>query len=133
MTPELSPADSAALTRIVAGIERAWNAGDAAGFAAAFAADGDQVNIFGAHLPTPEQVEGQHAHIFATIYRESRSRFRIDDARAIGPDVALAHVRATVEVPGGPMEGTVETLGTMIFRRTSAGWEIATFHNTRVA
>jgi uncharacterized protein (TIGR02246 family) len=124
--------DQAALETIVKQMEDAWNASDASGFTAPFADDGDQVNIFARQLSNREEIEAQHRHIFANVYRGSRNTIRVTDARYVTPDVALVRVHSVVEVPQGPLEGQVQTLATLIFRRAETRWELVTFHNTRI-
>lgn len=133
MVKAIAREDRAALELIVAAMEGAWNAGDAAAFAAPFAIDGDQVNIFGALLKDRDHVASQHERIFASIFRGSHNALRIVDARYVTPDVVLARVSSVVEVPEGPLRGKLETLASVIFRRNGPRWELVTFHNTRVA
>lgn len=133
MVKAVAPDERAALESTVAAMERAWNAGDAVGFTAPFAVDGDQVNIFGALLKDRDHIASQHDRIFSSVFRESRNELRIVDARYVTPDVILAHLSSVVDVPGGPLRGKLETFASLIFRRNGPDWELVTFHNTRVA
>jgi uncharacterized protein (TIGR02246 family) len=129
----ISPADRTAVMRLIDEMEAAWNAGDAARYASTFAFDGDQVNIFGAHLKDREEVARRHDKVFKTIFLKSHVRFQLIDAREVSADVILARVRTVVDVPGGPLVGSLETLASLVFRKTNSDLELVTFHNTRVS
>lgn len=126
-------ADRLALEEIAAQLAHAWNAGDAAGFAALFAPDGEQVNIFGTQLRGRHEIEQRHEHIFATVFWGSRNALRVVDARLAGTYVMLARVSSVVDVPQGPLQGQLQTIASMVLLRSSRQWEIVLFHNTRVA
>jgi uncharacterized protein (TIGR02246 family) len=129
---DLNEPDRVALESIVDRLARAWNSGDAAGFAAPFAADSQQVNIFGARLIGRDAIDDRHAAIFANIFRGSTNVLRILDARMLGPDVLLAQVSSVVDVPHGPLQGELRTIASMVLRRSNeSNWEIVLFHNTR--
>ncbi|HKU67293.1 MAG TPA: SgcJ/EcaC family oxidoreductase [Candidatus Baltobacteraceae bacterium] len=129
----ISSVDDDALQAIVAELAQAWNAGDAQRFAARFAWDGEQVNIFGAQLHGRREVAQRHDRIFKTIFRGSTNVFEILDARVISADVIVARVSSVVTVPEGPLQGELRTIASMILQRTAAQWEIVLFHNTRNA
>ncbi len=129
----IAPADISALKAVIARMEAAWNAGDAARFSEPFAPDGDQINIFGAHLENRSEIASRHDIVFKTIFLGSRSSLRLVDARRVTSEVILARVHSTVEIPCGPLQGKLETLGSLVFRKTHVGWELVTFHNTRIA
>lgn len=129
----ISPEDFAALESIVAGMERAWNAADGQGFAAAFAMDADQVNIFGDVLNGRPDIAERHDRIFNTIFRGSSNALRLVEARYVNENVVLARMSSTVVVPQGPLAGELRTLASLLFHRTESGWELLTLHNTRVS
>jgi uncharacterized protein (TIGR02246 family) len=128
----IAPADLSALKRVIAELEAAWNAGDGARFSGPFALDGDQINIFGAHLENRSEIASRHDFIFKTIFLGSRSSLRLVEARHVTSEVILARVHSTVEIPRGPLQGMLETLGSLVFRKTRVGWELVTFHNTQI-
>ncbi|HET9096682.1 MAG TPA: SgcJ/EcaC family oxidoreductase [Candidatus Baltobacteraceae bacterium] len=124
--------DRAALESIADRLAQAWNSGDAGGFAAPFAADAQQVNIFGTRLIGRDEIRDRHAAVFAEMFRESTNVLQILDARRLGPDVLLAQISSAVEVPHGPLRGTLRTIASLVLRRVhGADWEIVLFHNTR--
>jgi uncharacterized protein (TIGR02246 family) len=126
----LAPADSAALADVVRRLESAWNAMDAAAFAADFADDADFVNVRGEHFRGRPAIAGGHAGIFATIYAGSVNQYTVEVARLLRPDVALVHVYARLEVPQGPLAGRHPARFSIVLTREPAGWRIASFHNT---
>ena len=69
--------------------------------------------------------------IFDTIYRGSRNAFSIEGLRSLRDGVALAHVRAELHVPNGPMAGELRALATAVLVREGDAWKIAAFHNTK--
>ena len=129
---EIASADRAAIDAIVAELAGAWNAGDAARYAAPFARDAEQVNIFGMRLIGREEIARRHAQVFETIFRESTNILHVLDARSAGPDVLLVRVGSVVSIPHGPMQGELHTIASLVLCRTGSNWEIELFHNTRV-
>ena len=130
MAHSLEGSDRAAIDAIVASLEAAWNAGDGVGFAAPFAADADFVTIRAEHLRGLEAIGAGHAAIFRTIYAGSVNRYEIESARRLGPDVALVHVRSTLNAPTGSLAGTHWACFSLVMTREGSGWKIASLHNT---
>jgi uncharacterized protein (TIGR02246 family) len=124
--------DQQAASRIVAELERAWNAADGAGFGRPFRDDADFVNIRGEHFRTREIIARGHQAIFDTIYKGSTVRLEIMQTRALAPDVSLAHVRSSLNAPTGPLAGDHVSLMTIVLTRQAGEWEIAALHNTLV-
>jgi uncharacterized protein (TIGR02246 family) len=116
---------------LVQGLQDAWNAGDAAGFAAPFADDADFVNVYGMYAQGRDAILAGHEGIFRSIYAGSRVEYRVKSARRLRDDVALVHLHARLSVPSGPMAGVNEALPSMVLVRDGGGeWRIASFHNT---
>jgi uncharacterized protein (TIGR02246 family) len=132
MSESINPLDRAAIEKIVASLEAAWNAADGPGFAAPFAPDADFVNIRAEHYQGRDAIGEAHTGIFQTIYAGSVNRYTLESARLIRPDVALVHVRALLKVPAGPLAGNLSARFSAVLTRESAGWQIASFHNTLV-
>ena len=115
---------------LVRELEEAWNAADGAGFARAFAEDADFVNIRGEHLRTREVIAKGHQAIFNTVYKGSVVRYQVAGVREIAPAVLLAHVKATLKAPTGPLAGEHSSLFTLVLVQDHDTWSIAAFHNT---
>ncbi len=119
---------------VVKHLEDAWNAADGAAFAEPFAADADFVNIRGDHHSGREAIAAGHQMIFDTIYAGSRLRYVLDRAREIDDGVILAHIRATLNAPTGPMAGETNALASIVLvAHEDDQPRIAAFHNTVVA
>jgi uncharacterized protein (TIGR02246 family) len=124
--------DRAALAGVLAVLEKAWNAGDGAAYGSQFAEDADFVNIFGLYGKGRQPIATAHQMIFNTVYKGSVNRLELTQARMLAADVAVAHMRASLEVPAGPMAGRIEALPSAVFVRDGGVWKIAAFHNTRI-
>lgn len=111
-------------------MENAWNSADGPAFSAAFAEDADFVNVLGMHARGRDAIAAGHEQIFRTIYAGSRVAYRVESARLLRPDVALVHVEAGLDVPGGPMAGHHPARYSMVLTRDGGEWRIASFHNT---
>jgi len=125
--------DERMVSEIVAKLEKAWNAADGPGFAQPFAEDADFVNIRADHFRTREVIARGHQGIFDTIYKGSVVRYQMTSVREIAPRVLLAHVKATLKVPTGPLAGEYDALYSLVLVQNGNDWRIAAFHNTLVA
>jgi uncharacterized protein (TIGR02246 family) len=121
------------VSEIVSKLEKAWNAADGAGFAQPFAEDADFVNIRADHFQTRDVIAKGHQGIFDTIYKGSVVRYQMASVREISPKVLLAHVKATLKVPTGPLAGEIDALYSLVLVQNGNDWHIAAFHNTLVA
>ena len=129
MPHELAPADQAAITAIVAGLEAAWNVGDGIAFGAFMAEDADFVTIRAEHYRGRHAIAAGHAAILQSIYAGSRTRFTIESARLLRNDVAVVHVRSVLDAPTGPLAGRHEALFSAVLTWEQGGWSIGSFHN----
>ena len=117
---------------VVNELEKAWNAGDGVAFARHFAEDADFVNIRGEHHRTREAIAQGHQAIFNSIYKGSVVRLQVAGVRTLAPAVLLAHVKSTLRVPTGPLDGEHAALFSIVLVRDQDDWRIAAFHNTLV-
>jgi uncharacterized protein (TIGR02246 family) len=129
----MSGSNERIVSEIVSKLEKAWNAADVAGFAQAFAEDADFVNIRADHFHTRAVIAQGHQNIFDTIYKGSVVRYQMASVREISPKVLLAHVKATLKVPTGPLAGEIDALYSLVLVQNGNDWHIASFHNTLVA
>ena len=134
MTATLTQTDATiAAAMIFQQLEDAWNAADGAAFGAAFAEESDFVNIRGEHHRGPVAIGRGHQGIFETIYKGSKVEYRPELARSIAPGVVVALAGATLEVPAGPLQGTLEARMTVVLVEQDGRWLVTSFHNTLVA
>ncbi len=124
-----SPADRDAIEMLVLELEQGWNAGSGAQFAGPFAVDADYVVVDGSHRIGRDVIAEDHQALFDGPYRDSRIHSGLQDLRWLRPDVAVAHVRWDLEVPGGP-PGGLSAYNTLVLVREGGVWQIAAFQNT---
>lgn len=113
-------------------LEEAWNGADGAAFAAPFTEDADFVAIRGDHHRTREAIAHGHQAIFDTLYRGSRVRYELTQARRLTDDVILVHSAGSMDVPSGPMAGSHRATTTLVIVRDAGEWKVAAWHNTLV-
>jgi uncharacterized protein (TIGR02246 family) len=73
-----------------------------------------------------------HRKNFDTIHLDSRVRLERIATRELGPGVAIAHIKASLHVPAGPLAGDSLATQTMVLLHGAAEWQIRAFHNTFV-
>src|SRR5687767_6467005 len=109
---------------LVGELEKAWNAADGAAFARHFADDADFVNIRGEHFRTRDLIAKGHQAIFNTIYAGSVVGYRVTAVRAIAPGIILAHAKATLKAPAGPLAGEHRSLFSVVVVQRNNAWTI---------
>ncbi len=128
----------AAIERIIAEQDEAWNAGDAAAFAANVRADVVFTNVVGMFSVGKAPFEAQHERIFATFYKGSTLRQTVVHVAFVRPDVAivdsLTEVRGFSALPPGAeaVDGALRTRLEQVMVRDEAGWKVASFHNVPI-
>lgn len=126
-------AEAAAAARvIVQRLEAAWNRADGAAFGEPFSADADFVTIQGQRHAGRDAIAGGHQQILGTIYAGSTIRYEVLQARQLDERVIVAHVRATLDAPGGPLAGEHASIITVVLLKHGGGYEITAFHNTLI-
>ena len=124
---------TAVATDLVADLEQAWNRADGADFGAAFTEHADFVNVRGEHHRGSVAIQRGHQGIFDTIYAGSTVRYRVESVRALASGSLVAVAGATLEVPAGPLQGTLHSRFTAVLTRDGDRWAVDAFHNTLVA
>ncbi|HEV2377440.1 MAG TPA: SgcJ/EcaC family oxidoreductase [Streptosporangiaceae bacterium] len=113
-------------------LELAWNRADGAAFGAPFSANADFVTIQGHHHVGRDAIAAGHQQIFDTIYAGSTIRYQLLQARQLDDQVILAHGRATLNAPGGPLAGLHSSTATVVLLSHGDEYEITAFHNTLI-
>jgi uncharacterized protein (TIGR02246 family) len=122
-----------AVDQILRDLELSWRASDSDGFAAHFHPDADFVDVLGRIFRGQEAIARIHRRNFDTIHLDSRVRLERLSTRELGAGVAVAHVKASLQVPAGPLAGDSQATQTMIIDQAGGGtWRIRAFHNTFV-
>jgi uncharacterized protein (TIGR02246 family) len=117
---------------LVTTMQSGWNAADGASYAAAFADDADFVTVTGLRVRGRQAIADSHDRIFNTVYKGSRVAMRVADLRPLSNEMALMHIIATLDVPDGPMAGTMNALMTTVVDGSNNSPRIVALHNTIV-
>ena len=132
MTTTVDTTTAAIATAALEQLERAWNQADGAAFGAAFAEDADFVDIRGDHHQGRAAIAHGHQAIFDSIYAGSTVRYELDAAREVVPGCIVAVGSATLDAPGGPLQGIHHSRSTLAITEQGDRWAVAAFHNTLV-
>ena len=131
-SPHASSDVAAIAQTIMQRLETAWNRADGAAFGEPFSADADFVAIRGDLHTGREAIAAGHQQIFDTIYAGSTARYEVLQARELDEQVIVAHIRGTIDAPGGPLAGQHACTITVVLLRHDDEYEITAFHNTLV-
>ena len=127
-----------AILKVIAEQDDAWNAGDAAGFAAAAGPDVVFTNIVGMFSVGHAPFLAQHEKIFSTIYKGSRLTQSLAHLVLVRPDVAivdtLTEVRGYSHLPPGSeaIDGVLKTRLEQVMVLKDGRWQVASFHNVTI-
>ena len=137
--PPSQPISEAAIRKIVADQEVAWNAGDGNGYSKDVSPDISFTNIFGMVLYGRSAFETRHREILSTFYRGTTKKQTVRRIRFVTPDVAIVdidnEVRGVKSLPPGlpvPPDGVIKTQLLEVFVRRDAGWQVEAYHNVDV-
>ena len=125
--------DIAALQRVIADIETAFNTNDAELLIAHFTDDGSAVNVAGALLAgRASMLEPSRAGLGGPL-RDQYARYELGDVTFLGEDVAIAHKRAwAVSAEGEPVDVGHAMIALYVFVRADGRWQVAARQNTLV-
>ena len=124
--------DESEIRQLQARQQDAWNRHDAKAYAALFADDGEVVNVVGWWWKGRREIDTQLTAAFAAVFRESRLTIDDVEVRFLARDVAIAHVRWTMEGARTPPSIPEPRQGIQIqvLHKRRAAWRIAAFQNT---
>lgn len=111
----------------------AWNAHDAAAYAALFTPDGDVVNVLGWWWKDRDEIRSKLTDAFAIVFRDSQLTITHVDVRKLSASIAVAHVRWTMKgalAPSGGAAPPQQGIQLQVLVRGKDGWRIASFQNT---
>ena len=121
---------SAEIHRLLDRVREAWNAGDAAAYAALFTEDADYITYFGLNMKGRQAIEDGHRELFTMpIKIEGRGEPAV---RMLGDGVALVVATGGSTVEGKP-DPSRDSVLTYTAVETQEGWRFASFQNTRVS
>lgn len=126
------PRDESEIRQLQARQQDAWNRHDAKAYAALFTDDGDVVNVAGWRWKGRGEIERQLAAAYAVVFRESRLTIVDVDVRFLARDVAIAHVRWTMEGARTPppIPEPRQGIQTQVLQKRDGAWRIVAFQNT---
>lgn len=130
MTTTVDTTPAAIAAAVLHQLEQAWNRADGAAFGAAFTEDADFVDIRGDHHQGRAAIAHGHQAIFESIYAGSTVRYELDAARAVAPGCIVAVGSATLDAPGGPLQGIHRSRSTLTLTEQGDRWAVAAFQNT---
>jgi uncharacterized protein (TIGR02246 family) len=119
-------------TAIVTRLAHAWNTGNGAAWGAEFTAAADFVNIFGVQMRGQREIEKRHQYLFDALFAGSTAEFLVVDARALAPNVILAHSTSVAKIPEGSMTGEQQGRQTLVIVRDAGTWRLAALQNTLI-
>jgi uncharacterized protein (TIGR02246 family) len=125
--------DDASVRELYEQLMDAWNRGDGSAFAAVFAEDGDLVAFDGTHFRGREQIAASHQELFDRWMKGTRLIGSVERLRFVSSDVAVMHALGnTIARRRSSPARQRASIQTLVAVRTSVGWRLAAFHNTRV-
>ena len=124
--------DESEIRQLQARQQDAWNRHDAKVYAALFSEDGDVVNVVGWWWKGRREIERQLQAAYAVVFRDSRLTITDVEVRFLARDVAIAHVRWTMEGARTPPSIPEPRQGIQIqvLQKRNAAWRIVAFQNT---
>ena len=122
------------LEGLVCRLEAAWNARDAAAFAAPFADDAEFIHILGGGGTGRAAIEAGHAALFRTIYAKSVVAYRVIRVMPLGPAAAAVLLHQHLAFEAGGAAQAIACRPTFVATHESdGGWVIRLFQNTQIA
>jgi len=122
------------LEGLVRRLEAAWNAHDAAAFAAPFADDAEFIHILGGGGTGRAAIEAGHAALFRTIYAKSEAAYGIVRTIRLGAGAAAVLLHQHLSFEAGGAAQAIECRPTFVATRGDDGdWRIRLFQNTQIA
>jgi len=125
-----------AIRALVEDATSAWNAGDAAAYAARFAADATFTSITGVSSSGHRAFEAFHEKLLKTIYRGSRLKQTIREIRFVSKDVAVVDIDTELvnfaAVPAGVKpwpDGVLRTRLQQVLVKVVNAWWITGYHD----
>lgn len=112
----------------------AWNAHNIDATAELFTPDADVVNVLGWHWRSRAELKQKLGHAFNSVFARSRMTIGTVSVEFLKPDIAVAHVRWTMEgalSPTGSASNIPEQgIQTQVLVKRGGRWRIAHFQNT---
>jgi uncharacterized protein (TIGR02246 family) len=129
----VSTEDEAAIRRIVADVQTAYNTNDAQLMNPHFAADASVVTALGKRIDGIDALREFTEKAMAGVLRQEYVRYDVTDVRFVRPDVALAYKHATAtDSEGRPLELDHSMIALYVLVKEDGRWQVAARQNTLV-
>jgi len=128
-----TPQDDVAIRQLESQQAAAWNAHDAAAYAALFTEQGDVVNVLGWWWQGRATIQARLDDAFAWVFRDSTLAVTDVQARYLDARTAIVHVRWTLDgakAPPGAPAPPREGIQLQLLRKLGGRWMIESFQNT---
>lgn len=128
-------ADDAAIRKLLADYENAWNSHDMKSLAKLFREDAECVNVVGMHWRGRDAIERAHVAFHETMFKNHRIKTDSVNVRMISPGAAVAVVTTTNDAflaPSGQVMPKAQNRQTYVLTKAGERWAVAHFHNVIV-
>jgi uncharacterized protein (TIGR02246 family) len=124
--------DESDIRQLQAQQKDAWNRHDARAYAALFSDDGEVVNVVGWWWRGRPEIERQLTAAYAVTFRDSLLTITDVEVRFLGRDIAIAHVRWTMEGARTPppIPEPRQGIQIQVLHKRGGAWRIVSFQNT---
>ena len=123
--------DRAAISRLLAEWEAAWNAHDMRRLAALFREDAVWVLWTGDVWTGRARFEQGMTEVHKTVYRASVQREQLEELTFVGPDAAVLRFRSVLTGDTRYPDRTINSRKILVVTRRNNGWLIGWGQNTR--
>jgi uncharacterized protein (TIGR02246 family) len=124
------------IAELVAAHERAWNAHDPDMLIGLFEEPMDFVNVLGMHHRSAASLRQEYEQIHRTFMKNSVIHMRLNDARLLSSDIAVAHAHwemtGVESVQGWKVPDVRHGVMTYVLVRRGNAWKITAAQNTDV-
>jgi uncharacterized protein (TIGR02246 family) len=124
-----TPADEAAIRKILDARSVAYNSHNAKALAAAYAADADLVTGTGRLVSGRAEIETNYVDAFAGVDKNATVRIDSSKIRFVTPDTAILDIDS---VTTGRTDGAVRTHATWIYVKRNGEWMVVAIRATRI-
>jgi uncharacterized protein (TIGR02246 family) len=133
----IGPDDEAAIRRLGAAWDAAWNTHDTEALARLVTPNVDFIHVMGGWLGGRDAFERYHRERHADVFKASATRTKGMAIRAMTPDICIVHrnwqMVGDTDRNGAARPAPRDGIITWIVRRDGANWLIDAAHNTNIA
>jgi uncharacterized protein (TIGR02246 family) len=117
-------------SKLIGKLETAWNNADGKTFSESFTEEADYVDVRADYHKSRIAIEKGHQAIFDSIYKGSTVKYSLVQARILNENTFVAHGRAVLSAPSGPLAGTSNATFSFVAAQQNGKWLIESFQNT---